>query len=164
MNMQQVQPALSMLVMQSQQDWIMSQQALSPEVQVIETPLSVISHLHMPMVRLQVQTHMPFIIMQQLHMPPAIMVQRFCIMLQAILSSQEHVIFMPPWHFSILNVQRGTMSQLVPLGMAAGVVMPGIPMPAMFMPGMLIPVRSIIMLAIVHTPLWKKGTELPNSS
>ena len=29
------------------------------------------SHLHMPMVMLQVQTVMPFIIIQQVHMPPA---------------------------------------------------------------------------------------------
>ena len=107
--MQQVQPAFIMAVMQSQQAWIMSQQALSPLVQVMQTPSSVISHLHMPIVRLQQQTIMPFIIMQQLHMPPAIIVQRFCIMLQAILSSQVQVIFMPPVHFSIFIVQRGTI-------------------------------------------------------
>ena len=59
--MQQVQPALSMALMQSQQDWIMAQHCASPEVQVTVTPLSVISHLHMPMVRLQQQTIMPFI-------------------------------------------------------------------------------------------------------
>ena len=34
-------------------------------------PSAVISHLHMPMVMLQQQTIMPFIITQQLHMPPA---------------------------------------------------------------------------------------------
>ena len=43
-------------------------------------------------------------------MPPASMVQRFCIMLQAIASSQVQVIFMPPVHFSILMVQRGTIT------------------------------------------------------
>jgi hypothetical protein len=59
----------------------------SPLVQVMQTPLSVISQQHMPMVMLQQQAIMPFIIMQQLTMPPCIMLQRFCIMLQAILSS-----------------------------------------------------------------------------
>ena len=63
--------------MQSQQACSISQQALSPEVQVMHTPSLVISHLHMPMVKLQQQTIMPFIIMQQLTMPPAIMLQRF---------------------------------------------------------------------------------------
>ena len=105
--------------------------ALSPLVQVMQTPLSVISHLHMPMVMLQQQTIMPFIIMQQLHMPPAIIVQRFCIMLQAILSSQMQVIFMPPVHFSILIVQRGTIimfgsARLSPCGRPR-IPMPGIP-------------------------------------
>ena len=75
---------LHMAAMQSQQAWIISQHLLSPLVQVMQTPSSVISHLHMPIVRLQQQTIMPFIIMQQLHMPPAIIVQRFCIMLHAI--------------------------------------------------------------------------------
>ena len=62
---QQVQPAFSMHAMQSQQAWIISQHFGSPLVQVMQTPSSVISHLHMPMVRLQQQTIMPFIIMQQ---------------------------------------------------------------------------------------------------
>ena len=51
--MQQVQPDLSMVARQSQQAWIMSQQALSPLVQVRETPSLVVSSLHMPIVRLQ---------------------------------------------------------------------------------------------------------------
>ena len=75
----------------------------------MHTPSSVSSHLHMPIVMLQQQTIMPFIIMQQLHMPPAIMVQRFCIIVAVILSSHLHVIFMPPLHFSIFIVQRGTI-------------------------------------------------------
>jgi hypothetical protein len=77
---QQVQPEAIMPAMQSQQDWIMAQQALSPLVQVMRTPSAVGSHLHMPMVMLQQQTIMPFIIAQQEHMPPAIMAQRFCSM------------------------------------------------------------------------------------
>jgi len=93
---QQVQPSLSMQAMQSQQDWIISQHLASPLVQVMQTPSLVISHLHMPMVKLQQQHIMPFIIMQQLHMPPASMVHKFCTIVQAILSSQTQVIFMPP--------------------------------------------------------------------
>ncbi len=50
----------------------MSQQHLSPDVQVMHMPSLVISHLHMPIVRLQDITIMPFIIMPQLIMPPAI--------------------------------------------------------------------------------------------
>ena len=117
MQRQQVQPAAHMAIMQSQQAWIIEQQAGSPLVQVMQTPSSVISHLHMPIVMLQQQTIMPFIIMQQLHMPPWSIEQRFCTMLQAILSSHEQVIFMPPVIFSILKVQRGTISQLA-LGIA----------------------------------------------
>jgi hypothetical protein len=41
---QQVQPAFIMAMQQSQHDWIMAQQAASPLVQVMQTPLSVISH------------------------------------------------------------------------------------------------------------------------
>ena len=39
----------SIVAMQSQQDWIISAQALSPLVQVTDIPLSDISHLHIPM-------------------------------------------------------------------------------------------------------------------
>jgi hypothetical protein len=141
--MQQQQPDLSIVVMQSQQACSMSQHILSPEVQVTLMPVGIISHLHMPMVRLQVQTAMPFIIMQQLTMPPAIMLQRFCIMVQAALSSQVQVIFMPPLHFSIFIVQRGIMSHCAPVGIAIGAAMP-----PEAIPGMLMPVRSIIMLDI----------------
>lgn len=55
----------------------MAQQSLSPLVQVMQTPMSIASHLHMPIIRLQQQATMPFIIMQQLHMLPAVIVQRF---------------------------------------------------------------------------------------
>jgi hypothetical protein len=107
--MQQVQPALAMAAMQSQQAWIMAPQLASPLVQVMQTPPSIISHLHIPMVMLQQQTIMPFITMQQLHMPPAIMVQRFCSMAAEVWSSHLQVIFIPPVHFSIIIVQRGTI-------------------------------------------------------
>jgi hypothetical protein len=146
---QQVQPSLSIQAMQSQHAWIISQHLASPLMQVRTQPLSLISHLHMPIVRLQQQTIMPFIIMQQLHMLPASMVQRFCIMLHAIASSHKQVIFMPPVHFSILIVQRGTIIQLVVEGIDP-VVPIGDPMPAVPMPVML--ARSIIIVAMRQTP------------
>jgi hypothetical protein len=145
MHRQHEQPPLSMTLMQSQHALSMSQQLLSPDVQVMVKPLGVISHLHIPIVRLQVQTAMPFIIMQQLTMPPAIMVQRFCIMVQAALSSQMQEIFIPSVHGSIFMVQRGIMSHCAPVGMLIGVVMPAVPIAGMF-----IPVRSIIMLVITR--------------
>ena len=153
MHMQQTQPAAHMEAMQSQQAWIIEQQAGSPLVQVMHTPSSVISHLHMPIVMLQQQTIMPFIIMQQLHIPPAIMVQRFCSIVAVILSSHLHVIFMPPLHFSIFIVQRGT---IIPCGLAGIVAVPPIapcimlPMP---IPGIPMLARSItIELVIAVTP------------
>jgi hypothetical protein len=108
-----------MAAMQSQQAWIIARHSASPLVQVTQTPISVASHLHMPIVRLKQQTIMPFIMQQQLHMPPAIMLQRFCIMAAETLSSQTHMIFMPPSHFSKVIVQRGTMTMFVP-GAIAG--------------------------------------------
>jgi hypothetical protein len=108
---QQVQPACIMAVMQSQQAWIISQHLGSPLVQVTTQPSAVISHLHRPIVRLQQQTIMPLRVQQQEHMPPASMVHRFCIMLQATLSVQLQVIFIPPVHFSNFMVsQRGTIT------------------------------------------------------
>jgi hypothetical protein len=149
---QQVQPALSMVFMHSQQAWIISQHLASPEVQVMQQPLSVISHLHMPMVRLQQDTIMPFIIMQQLHMPPASMLQRFCIILQAILSSLVQESFIPPVHFSNFSVQRGTIIMFIPVGMPIEVPMPGTLMPGVPMPVML--PRSIITVAILFLLVW----------
>ena len=139
---QQVQPAFMHAVMQSQQPWIMSQQALSPLVHVTMQPSFVISTLHAPIVRLQQQTIMPFIMQQTLHMPPAIMVHRFCIMVQAAASSHTQVIFIPPFTFSTFMVQRGT---IIMFGVAAGMPAPiGIapPMPV-------IAVRSIIIAVVM---------------
>jgi hypothetical protein len=92
----------------------------SPLVQVTQTPSLVDSHLHIPIVRLQQQTIMPFIMQQTLHMPPASMAQRFWTMPQECLSSHEQVIFMPPVHFSTLIVQRGTIIQLAAVGIPEG--------------------------------------------
>src|SRR5262245_13177049 len=139
-----------MVVMHSHEAWIISQQALSPLVQVTHTPVSVMSHLHRPMVRLQVHTTMPLSMRQQLHMPPASILQRFCTMLVAILSSQTQVIFIPPVHFSILKVHRGTIRTLA--GTDVGDITPGIPIPVVPMPCMPIPGRSIMTFTITRTP------------
>src|SRR5215207_8714372 len=121
----------------------------------MQQPSLVISHLHMPIVRLQQQTVMPFIMQHMLHMPPASMLHRFCTMLHAILSSQTHVTFIPPAHFSTLNVQRGTMSQLVPVGIDVAV-------PIGDVPGMDMPVRSIIIAPVmVRTPFLESGKRSP---
>ena len=74
---QQVQPAFIIEVMQAQQASIIALQDESPLVQVTQTPSSVGSHLHMAMVRLQQQTIIPFIMQQQLHMEPAMLMHRF---------------------------------------------------------------------------------------
>src|SRR6059058_3193945 len=91
----------------------MAQHCWSPLVQVMHTPSGVISHLHMPIVRLQQHTTMPFIMQQQLHMVPTSELHRFCSVVAAILSSQTHTIFMPPVHFSIFMVQRGIMVMFI---------------------------------------------------
>ncbi|WP_406697410.1 hypothetical protein V5E97_00990 [Singulisphaera sp. Ch08] len=145
---QQVQPASIMVAQQSQQAWIMAQQSLSPLVQVMQQPSSVISHLHMPIMRLQQQTIMPFIIIQQEHMPPASIVQRFCIMLQAILSSQVQVIFMPPGHFSKTILHRDIIIMFMPVGIAEGPLIIPAPMPGMPVVGAVIPIRSIILFIL----------------
>ena len=141
--MQQVQPAFMQALMQSQQPWIMSQQPLSPLVQVTQQPSFIISHLHMPIMRLQQQTIMPFIMQQQLTMPPAIMEHRFCIMAQAAGSVQVQVIFIPPVHFSILKVQRGTITMLGDMGVD------GLAIPDPFIPGIPIVGRSIIIVPVM---------------
>jgi len=140
---QQVQPAAIMPAMQSQQHWIIFMQFASPEVQVTVQPSLVISHLHMPMVRLQQQTIMPFIMQQQEQVPPWSIMHKFCIMLQAIGSSQEQTTFMPPAHFSNFMVQRGTM--IMP-GAAGAAVPIGLPV---IMPGMPTLVRSIIIVLVI---------------
>ena len=125
----------------------MAQQALSPLVQVMRTPMSVASQRHMAIVRLQQQTIIPFIMQQTEHIPPAIMVQRFCIMVQAVGSSHEQVIFIPPVHFSTFMVQRGTITML---GMVGVVGVPiGIPVPIPVIP---IAARSIIIAVVMILP------------
>jgi hypothetical protein len=118
----------------------MAQHALSPLMQVTQTPSLVISHLHMPMVRLQQQTMLPFIMQQQLHLEPANMVQRFCNMLHAILSSQTQVIFIPPETFSIFMWHCGIIMPVV-IGETAGIAPP--------IPGIIIPPVIGFIVAVV---------------
>ena len=75
---QHMQPAFMQLLTQSQQACNISQQALSPDVQVMQTPSLVISHLQLHMAKLHWHMTMPFIMQQQLHMPLASMRQMFC--------------------------------------------------------------------------------------
>jgi hypothetical protein len=96
---------------------------------------------------------------QQLSMPPAIMVQRFCSIDAETVSSQEHVTFMPPVHFATVMVQRGTIIMPIPgvedacgpiIPVAPGIGIPGIGIPDIGMPGIAAFERSIIFtLAII---------------
>jgi hypothetical protein len=145
---QHMQPEFMQAQMQSQQAWIMSQQALSPLVQVMHTPSLVSAHSHLHMAMLQQQIIVPFIMQHRLHMPPAAILHRFCKVAAATSSSQTHVTFMPPAHFSIFILQRGTI--IMP-GAAAAIpaiwpiigIAPAIPRAAL-MP------RSIITLDIPY--------------
>lgn len=65
----------------------MSQQALSPLVQLIQTPSLVHSHLQRPQHRLQAQHWMPLQVQQQLQVPAASELQRFCNVAQLTASS-----------------------------------------------------------------------------
>jgi hypothetical protein len=148
---QQLQPAFMQAIRQSQQLWIMSQQALSPLVQVTQQPSAVISHLHIAIIMLQVQTTMPFMVQHMVHMPPAIMLQRFCIMVQAAASSHEQVSFIPPAIFSIFIEQRGTIIMFGAIAGAAPVMPMPVPMPIPVMP--IIPlIRSVIVPVMVVSP------------
>jgi hypothetical protein len=150
--MQQVQPAFIMALQHSPHAWIMAAHSLSPLVQVQQTPCSVISHLHIPIIRLQQQTIIPFIIVQRLHMPPAIMVQRFWSIPADVASSLVQVIFIPPLHFSIFIVQRGTIIMFMPAGIGPVPPIIGVPMAGLPMAGMPIPARSISLLVISIAP------------
>jgi hypothetical protein len=154
---QQVQPDFIIAVIQAQQASIMAEHAGSPLVQVMQTPSSVASNLQRPMVRLQQQTIIPFIMQQQLHNPPVIMVQRFCSIPADTLSSHEQTTCMPPLHLVNVIVQRGTIIMFMPAG--AGAWVPIIPFVVVM--GMAIPERSIIMAVVLpfssvsHRPVAK---------
>ena len=149
---QQVQPAFRQAIMHSQQPWIMAMQAGSPLVQVTTHPSLVISVLHIPITRLQLQQTIPFIMQLHEHMPPASMVHRFCIMARATASSHTQVIFIPPDIFSTVILQRGT---IIMFGAMGAVPIPGmLVMPGMPMPGIPIPVRSIIIVLVIFPSPW----------
>jgi hypothetical protein len=103
---------------------------------------------------------MPFIMQQQLHMPPWSIVHRFCTMLQAVLSSHEQVSFIPPEHFSTFIVQRGTVSQFIPCGTAAGALTGGVIIPGAI-PATPVPVRSMVFVLDITELLSKTGLGLP---
>jgi hypothetical protein len=145
--MQQVQPAFRQAVRQSQHPWIMSQQALSPLVQVITHPSLVISHLHTPIIRLQVQTTIPFMTQHIEHIPPAIIEQRFCIIAQAVGSVHMQDTFIPPETFSTLKVHRGTIIMFGAMGVVPGIG--AVPMPIPDIPFI---VRSIIIDPVMFQP------------
>src|SRR5687767_9341622 len=133
----------------SQKDCSIWPHALSPLVHVTQQPSLVNSHLHVPQQKLHWQMVMPLNVQQQLHMPPASILQRFCNAPQATSSSQEQVILKPPVHFSNFISQRGRTTQLL----MPGVDGVGEPTPGLAMPEVPMPTRSInIALDITRTP------------
>jgi hypothetical protein len=110
-----------MAAMQSQHDWIIWQQSLSPDEHMTVTPLAVYSTLHMAMTKWQVHTGRPFIIMQQPHIDSAIDLQRLCKVLLATSLSHSQTILQPSLVFSIFMVQRGTIMAGIPTP-GAGIV------------------------------------------
>jgi hypothetical protein len=145
--MQHMQPAFMQAVMQSQQAWHMAQHSASPVVQVKHTPPLQSVHSHLHMVKQQLQTGMPFIMQQQLHMLPASILHMFCKVAAATSSSQIQVILNPSLHFSIFIVQRGTMHICMPPGIVPGIEVPLIGEPIEPI-GLIIALSIIIMLAI----------------
>jgi hypothetical protein len=109
------------LARQSQQAWINSQHSLSPEMQEMQQPSLVSSHLQRPHVKLHWQQQTPFWQQQTLHIPSHSMRQRFCSAPQATSSSQLHQILQPSLHFSKRTVQRGRTCQLLTVGEPTGV-------------------------------------------
>ena len=96
----------------------------------MQTPSLVYSQVHMPQARLHWQTQMPFIVQQQLHMPSASILHKFCKVAHDMSSSHTHFSFIPPGHFSIFIVQRGTTQKLPAPGDAwAGMLIPEVPNP-----------------------------------
>lgn len=146
-----MQPAFMQAIMQSQQAWHIAQQSSSPLVQVMQTPILTSVHSHLHIDKLHWHIIMPFIMQQQLHMAPAIILHMFCKVAAATSSSQRQVIFMPPLHFSIFIVQRGTMHICMPLGAMPGIAPPLIGEP-IELPEPIIALSIIIMLAMPKTP------------
>jgi hypothetical protein len=68
----------------------------------------------------------------------------------AILSSLVQWNFIPPSHFSILTVQRGTITGPIAPGIADGAGIAPADIPGIAIPGIAIPVRSIIIAVFIH--------------
>ena len=153
--MQHVQPASIIIRMQSQHAPIMAAAALSPLVQVMATPMSVISILHVPIIMLHWQHVIPFIIMANEHIPPCVIMHRLWSMAADALSSHAQVIRIPPSIFSNVMRQRGVIIPIMPGAIMAGIPampvpidMPGImPAPIVDIPGIIIP-RSVVIMFI----------------
>jgi len=143
---QHMQPASIMPIMQSQQHEIIDAIFMSPLMHLKVTPISVISQVVDAIIMLQVQHAIPFIIITQPHMLPAIIWHMLCIILAAISSSHVHIIIMPPSIFAIFMVQRGIiiMPGIIPEVMFAGIIEP----PAIAVPPAIIP-RSIIIVSMI---------------
>ncbi len=167
---QAVQPGIIMLIMQSQQAWIIFSMFLSPLVHVIMQPMSIISILHMPiMPMLHMQQGTPFIIMQQEHMPPWVIMQSALSISAEVLSSHIQDMHMPPGHFSMVMVQRGAIIMFAIIGLTIGLIIGAImgDMPIigllimgfMFMPVLDIPVpRSVVIILVIGVlPFFKAG-------
>jgi hypothetical protein len=94
---------------------------------------------------------MPFIKQQQLSIPPAIMVQRFCSMAAETLSSHAQVTCIPPAHFAKVIVHRGTIIMFMDGAVGAWVpIVPGDPV--IGMPVIDIPDRSISLVVAIFAP------------
>jgi hypothetical protein len=105
---------------------------------------------------------------QQLSMPPAIIVQRFCNIAAETLSSQEHITFMPPGHFVNVMVHRGTIIMFMPGAAGAWVliipVVPGIGMLDIGIPGIAVPERSIIFVVAIVVSFNAGSVLLPSAT
>ena len=75
--MYMVQPGIIMLIMQSQQAWIILHAIMSPLVQVMVQPMSVMSILQVPMGIMHWQHIMPFI-MQHMPIMPLAFIMHIC--------------------------------------------------------------------------------------
>jgi hypothetical protein len=87
----------------------------SPLVHIIFMPMSIISKVQAPMVMLQQHIIMPLDMQAIEHIPPAIMLQRFCIIMALVLSSQMQVHIMPSSVFTIFMVHRGIIMPIDPM-------------------------------------------------
>ena len=74
----QEQPVWQHSARQAQQAWVSLQHSLSPERQVMQTPVAVASQVQLQKQKLHWQTQMPFFVQAQLHIPSLSERQRFC--------------------------------------------------------------------------------------